>query len=99
MTAVSPNNPHPQDLPPQANGGHGNIRNLEGAQQDQQQSLRANKLFQLLSSYGEIGQLVAVFVLVLLTIHIIASIVWISLSMVAEKLAAAIMIIIIRYLI
>ena len=96
MTAVSPNNPHPQDLPPQANGGHGNIRNLE-AQQDQQQSLRTNKLFQLLSSYGEIGQLVAVFVLVLLTIHIIASIVWISLSMVAEKLAAAIMIIIIRY--
>ena len=93
MTAVSPSNPHPQDLTPQANGGHGNIRNLE----DQQQSLRTNKLFQLLSSYGEIGQLVAVFVLVLLTIHIIASIVWISLSMVAEKLAAAIMIIIIRY--
>ena len=90
--------PPPQDS---ARGGfEPHLRALSAppqAQPDQQHQPPPNKLFHILSLYGEVGQLVAVTVLILLTIHIIASIVWMNTIMEDQAIAASVIVITIRF--
>ena len=51
------------------------------------------KILHLLSPYGEVGQLIAILVLVLLVVHITASIVWITTTLVMEAMAICITIV------
>ena len=86
--------PPPLPPPPQDNSRGGFEPQV---QPDQQHQPPPNKIFHLLSLYGEVGQLVAIVVLILLTIHVIASIVWMNTIMNDQAIAASVIVITIRF--